>query len=575
MAPIATDSYAWRCLKVGSFGKRAVTSMKIHSAILLACATAGMTAAVAEEIPADTETDGTTSLPEILDASGAVIHTVLIRPHNIFDLEQPGENSFMYRLANKLHITTRPEVIRQQVLFSSGDNFSSQRLEETERLLRANGYIQDANVTPLLNEDGTVDVEVATSDTWTMAPTLSFSRAGGTNNSEIGIKDKNLLGRGIAVEAFYSSDVDRDSTVLKVVDKNLGNSWYRLKLDLEDSSDGYTRGIRLEKPFYALASPDAHGISYYDNDRIDSYYDLGKVVGEYRHESRNYEVFRGWSAGLKDGWVTRYSAGLGFDEHRFASTDNAQYDVNVIPGDRRLFYPFLSVERLENDFEETHNLNQISRTEDHYLGTRFSARLGFASRSLGSDRDAWLVDATAESGFGDLDRKSVFVSASLKSRIESGALQDFGLQGEARYYSRRSDKRLFFASGSGFYGRNLDPDHQLLLGGDTGLRGYPLRYQAGDRNVLFTIEQRYFTDWYPFRLFRVGGAVFFDAGRMWGQGGLETEKLGWLRDIGVGLRLGSTRSGLGNMVHIDLAHPLDGKPGIDNIQLLVSAKRSF
>ena len=56
------------------------------------------------------------------------------------------------------------------------------------------------------------------------------------------------------------------------------------------------------------------------------------------------------------------------------------------------------------------------------------------------------------------------------------------------------------------------PD-QLLLGGDNGLRGYPLRYQSGDRRALFTIEERAYTDWYPFRLVRVGGAVFYDPRR--------------------------------------------------------------
>ena len=113
------------------------------------------------------------------------------------------------------------------------------------------------------------------------------------------------------------------------------------------------------------------------------------------------------------------------------------------------------------------------------------------------------------------------------------------------------------------------------LGGDSGLRGYPLRYQGGEARALLTLEQRYFTDWYPFRLFRVGAAAFIDTGRTWGETPLSTPSLGLLKDIGIGLRLGSSRSGLGNIIHIDLAFPLDGDPSISKVQLLVETKQRF
>ncbi len=63
----------------------------------------------------------------------------------------------------------------------------------------------------------------------------------------------------------------------------------------------------------------------------------------------------------------------------------------------------------------------------------------------------------------------------------------------------------------------IDPENQVLLGGDNGLRGYPLRYQAGERRAILNVEQRFFTDWYPWRLFRVGYAVFVDVGRVSGR----------------------------------------------------------
>ena len=124
-------------------------------------------------------------------------------------------------------------------------------------------------------------------------------------------------------------------------------------------------------------------------------------------------------------------------------------------------------------------------------------------------------------------------------------------------------------------GNNLDLDNLVDLGGDTGLRGYPLRYQTGDSHMLFTIEQRYFTDWYPFRLFRVGGAIFADVGRVWGDSPVAGDQLGWLKDAGVGLRLAPTRASGRDIIHIDIAFPMDGDPTIDSVQFLIESKRSF
>jgi hypothetical protein len=73
----------------------------------------------------------------------------------------------------------------------------------------------------------------------------------------------------------------------------------------------------------------------------------------------------------------------------------------------------------------------------------------------------------------------------------------------------------------------------------------------------------------------VGAAVFFDAGRTWGYSAVGGDDLGLLRDVGVGLRLGNSRSGAGRMLHLDLAFPLDGEDDIRGMQLIIEAKRSF
>ena len=52
--------------------------------------------------------------------------------------------------------------------------------------------------------------------------------------------------------------------------------------------------------------------------------------------------------------------------------------------------------------------------------------------------------------------------------------------------------------------------------------------------------------------------------------------LGWLSDVGFGLRLGNARSGFGSVVHVDIAFPArNSTPDIDQVQFLIETKESF
>src|SRR5690242_18331366 len=58
---------------------------------------------------------------EELEAAGAVIGKVVIDNQNIFDLDNPKDNTKLFRLADRLHPVTRASVIRRQLLFKPGE----------------------------------------------------------------------------------------------------------------------------------------------------------------------------------------------------------------------------------------------------------------------------------------------------------------------------------------------------------------------------------------------------------------------------------------------------------------------
>jgi outer membrane protein assembly factor BamA len=529
-----------------------------------------------EETNQDVLVDAMADLPSSaeLEATGAIIGRVIIEKQNVFDTSKPGENKSIFRLANRWHIITRDSVIQQQLLFRTGDFFSQRLLEESERLLRQNNYLYDAEITPIHYADGVVDVRVWTRDLWTLMPGLSVSRTGGENRTRVELSEQNLLGLGVKLRVTYKEDVDRESTSFEYFNRNLGRSWVSAFFKYSDNSDGGTTQFNVTRPFYALDTRWSAGATYFDDEREESFYDLGNEAAEYKSESEIHNAFWGWSTGLKDGWARRWTTGIVYDDRDFSAVPNGQLP-SLVPADRRLVYPFLGFELLEDNFQKASNRDQIERTEDFFFGTKLAASLGWAAESFGSDRDAFIYSLSASKGYGSILRKALLLSAGASGRVEHGDSANTQIGASASYYNQITEKRLFFMTLDASWGNDLDLDNLVDLGGDTGLRGYPLRYQTGDSRILLTVEERYFTDWYPFRLFRVGGAVFADIGRTWGDNPVGGPPLGWLKDVGVGLRLGPTRSSGRDIVHIDIAFPLDGDPSIDSVQFLIESKKSF
>jgi hypothetical protein len=345
-------------------------------------------------------------------------------------------------------------------------------------------------------------------------------------------------------------------------------------LRIADNSDGDTKLLSLVRPFHELDARWSAGGRLLDDDRRTAFYRLGDEAAEYRHERDYARTFGGWSAGLQNGWARRWTAGVVYDDNMFSDVTDPALPA-LIPENRKLVYPFLGIEMVEDQFETTANANQMGRTEDFFLGTRLSGSIGWSDHSFGADRDALVYSASWSQGFGSLKKTSLLLRALTNGRLEDSNTANSKTTIHARFYHRQSEKRLFFMSLEGTAGHALDLDNLVQLGGKSGLRGYPLRYQTGDSKALFTIEQRYFTDWYPFRLFRVGWAVFADVGRTWGDNPVGEPNFGWLPDVGFGFRFAPTRFSTDKVAHLDFAFPLGGDPSIDSLQIVLQARRSF
>ncbi len=524
---------------------------------------------IEEPRPADLPSDGE------LEAAGAVIGNIDLDIRNIFDESDAREANGLYWLANHLHIRTKHATIKAQLLFASGDKYLARKLAETERALRLLTYIYDARVVPVRYADGKVDIKVITKDVWTLSPGISFGRAGGSNSTNFNLQDSNFLGWGKGLEISHGSTVDRTSTSVDWTDPNVLGSRWTSDLTYADSSDGMQRSLKVARPFYSLDAPWSAKITAVKFDRTISRYNLGDIVDQFNDNESSYELSGGISSGLTDGWTKRLTFGMRYDRNIFLPTPITSMPARQLPPDRTLSYPFVGFDVLQDKYQKVGDENQIGRTEDLYFGTEVKGEVGLSNSAFGADRNAIMLAAKALRGIEITGLQQLFLTSAFSSRIEDGRARNLRADAGAKYYWRWRTDWLLYAALSGTVTDSLDPDMQLLLGGDNGLRGYPLRYESGTSRALFTVEQRFYTDWYPFRLVRVGGAIFADVGRTWGSGVVGNSDPGLLRDVGFGLRLGNTRSGLGNVLHIDFAFPLNNLVGIQRFQVLVQTMQSF
>jgi hypothetical protein len=550
----------------------------------LLCSAGQPLAALASEAPAATATAtaaavaaGTDSLPsdEQLEAAGTRIGDIVIQRVEIFDLDDPKENNWLFRAADHLHVRTRESAIRAQLLFRSGDLYSRRVLDETARNMRQTAiFLREPVIYPVRYHDGLVDIVVITHDVWTLQPGINFGRSGGTNTFSADFTDENFLGYGKYIEFGHGENVDRSSTFAQWTDPNVWGSHWQDTLLYQDNSDGKVWSIGGNYPFYSLETRYDGGGSTGVSNSVVTRYSLGDPYDAYQFDWRVTDFYFGQALLINELWTERLLFGFRHDESIFTPALN-QTLLAPLPADRNLAYPYVRMQWVQNNYTTTRNLDLIAFTEDLHFGLDASVGLGWATPAFGADRKALLADSEIGYNWQLGELSYLFLYSRLYSRFEYGRLDDRVVSGNASYFLTTSERSKLLVHLWADAGHNLDLDHYFEIGGDTGLRGYPLRYQNGNERAQFTIEERLYTNWFLFQLVHVGGAAFFDMGRTWGSSPVPTPQLGMLRDAGVGLRLGNARSSFSSVIHIDLATPLDANASISKLQFLVSTEQTF
>jgi hypothetical protein len=196
-------------------------------------------------------------------------------------------------------------------------------------------------------------------------------------------------------------------------------------------------------------------------------------------------------------------------------------------------------------------IDNFGRTEDVPLGYQANVMFGWNANRPSGDSPRQYFRAAWQHAFRPVHRWYLEYMAKATGYPAGEEVRDATVSLATIQHVRLADRHLLAFRGDIIVGENWSPGTQLVLGSPTGLRGYPAYALSGTKQVLVNIEHRFFSD-VSFWIFRLGTALFVDAGTVWSEGGrLASQKI--RSSAGFGLRIENTKRAGSGVIRIDFA----------------------
>lgn len=489
---------------------------------------------------------------------GPVVDSIIIDNREVYDTGNPKYSNFFFRLANKVHVTTREGVIRRELLFREGEPYHYELAEESARNIRARLSVYDAWIETETLPNGHLLVRVITVDEWTLAIGPNIRREGNENRYDFSVVERNLLGRNQEISARYVfQSVEGSFADLSYANNRLwGNeisfgTGYR-----NDPRDGI-QWVRVGHPFYNLSQDYAYSFAVGSQDgRRDVYRDdflIGQSIREGDWFEAEVQTRTGtYSRKLELTGRYEYRFGRSLDARVFSTdpqdieTARASFGADSVYHAVKLGLAFSNLH-----FTKMTQIDGFSYTEDFTLGQGVGLSFGRAFapgfREHRYDNIALQLAQGYRIGsnllFASYERVSWFHG---RDDIRNTA------RFSGRVYSRATDYLTLVWRGAYLSDWRADGSEGLVLGGETGLRGYDRYFRTGDRMAIMNLEARFFPS---VRLHSAifSPVVFADFGQTWKRGE-EVNFDAVHAAVGAGVRIALEHSARERLIRFDFSY---------------------
>jgi hypothetical protein len=428
-------------------------------------------------------------------------------------------------LVRNTHVVTRDEIVRGFLLFEVGDRCTELRRAESERILRAQPFLADADIVVRPGNRGGVIIEARTIDDVSLI--FGGSVAGSAPNvRSVKVGSSNLAGVGITTAFGWKHDAVYDDHLQgRLVDHQLFGQPYVLELSSSTHAFGRENFGQLSLPFRTdvqrfawrglMGESRAHtSFVARDTGRIALAFErsFAEAGGILRVGPPGKLALAGVSFTNErtrpDTSVVRITdSGFRADtaaalQSRFEESRAAR--VNALLGLRWL------------RFRRVRGFDAMRGSQDVPIGLQLGTLVGRGMKAFDANSNDVFVASDLYVGIGNsrvIYRLQAQAEArrSLDTDLWDGLIGSGRLSRHLRVSERRT--RIFSVEWSGTEGV-LVP-HALALGSpDGGLRGYSGTEEYGGRRGIARLEERIFLG-SPFDYGDAGISIFVDAGQLW------------------------------------------------------------
>lgn len=276
------------------------------------------------------------------DYSGKIIrriNIVTLDPfgHSVTDTTQIPRN-WGERTGNRLHLKTKKIAIKNLLLFKRNSAYDSYKVQESERLIRAQKYVTAVRITRQLVASDSIDITIRVLDSWSTIPRFSIS----SNRVSVGFKEKDFFGSGQQLEYRFTNRFDdgRNGNDVTYTVPNIKNTYIGATLHYNiDLDNNYSKTINIERLFYSPLTKWAGGVYVGQDFRKDTL-QAPDMTYEYQPFKYNFQDFWAGKASkvfeTKNGGITNLIVSARFLNINFSESPSDLYDPTNFYSDQKL-----------------------------------------------------------------------------------------------------------------------------------------------------------------------------------------------------------------------------------------------
>lgn len=431
---------------------------------------------------------------------------------SITDPEGEPDN-ILERLGNFIHVPSWPGQVRDYFLFEEGDLLNPLMLSETERLLRTNLAVYDAEV--FVQErpfSDTVDVLVLVQDRWNYSANGRYRPL--SKSGSLSLSDNNFVGLGHRLGLGYSfsgnAPFEQWNLNGSYLVPNIASTFLSTYASFSLSTLGSSYSFRLNRPFYAPTVKWAGGagmslINFQMYTLKDSVIQLTPL------QSSLQDV---WLARALDrekltkSWEFQKVIALRYWRVRFPK--HPPLTPEMVFNLRERDNVFASFSLTSRQFFQDRYIFSFGRTEDVPVG-RMLAMIGGIELSPIGNRPY----AGVQAGTSSYNSSTGYFSYGLEAGtyFTPSRLEESVMAGQFMYFTNLlpiwSWNTRHYLWARGVFGYNRYPDQVLELDDEEGIRGLYASAIEGRHKLVMNYEFNAFPPWRVLG-FQMAGVLFID-----------------------------------------------------------------